>query len=91
MLQKNRPSLKERNISLASGIADSVAAGGTLFPITAYYTNGHSLETTAIVTAQSDDIQELVQGLDFQGVVVWLVEGSQVAKAAEWGSGVRSC
>ncbi|KAG0126628.1 hypothetical protein HOY82DRAFT_627217 [Tuber indicum] len=65
--QDNRYLFNERSFWLAYGIAICVAAGAVLAGIVAYFTNGVSLEpnfSTVMATTQSDEMQELVRGVN---------------------------
>ncbi|KAG0635840.1 hypothetical protein HOY80DRAFT_1017746 [Tuber brumale] len=90
--QDNRYLFNERNFWLAYGIAIFVTAGAVLVGIAAYYTNGVSLETnfsTVMATTQSDEIQELVRGIDVDSRELQKVVGGREVRLRKLQNGDR--
>jgi len=88
----NRYIFNERNFWLAYGIALFVTAGAILVGFAAYLTNGASLETnfsTVMATTQSDELQELVRGLDVDSRELQSVVGGREVRLRKLQNGDR--
>jgi len=82
----------EKNFWLAYGIAIFVTAGAILVGVAAYFTNGASLETnfsTVMATTQSDELQELVRGLDVDSRELQSVVGGRKVRLQKLQNGDR--
>jgi len=90
--QTNIYLFNEKNFWLAYGIAIFVTAGAILVGVAAYFTNGASLETnfsTVMATTQSDELQELVRGLDVDSRELQSVVGGRKVRLRKLQNGDR--
>jgi len=90
--QSNRYLFSERNFWLAYGIALFVTAGAVLVGVVAYFTDGVSLETnfsTVMATTQSDEMQELVRGVDVDSRELQNVVGGRKVRLQRLQNGDR--
>jgi len=90
--QSNRYLFNERNFWLAYGIAIFVTAGAVVVGVVAYLTNGVSLETnfsTVMATTQSNEIQELVRGVDVDSRELQSVVGGRKVRLQRLQNGDR--
>ena len=90
--QSNRYLFNERNFWLAYGIAIFVTAGAVVVGVVAYLKNGVSLETnfsTAMATTQSNEIQELVRGVDIDSRELQSVVGGRKVRLRRLQNGDR--
>ena len=90
--QSNRYLFNERNFWLAYGIAIFVTAGAVVVGVVAYLKNGASLETnfsTVMATTQSDEMQELVRGVDIDSRELQSVVGGRKVRLRRLQNGDR--